>query len=972
MRYFFGDYVLDTQCYELQHAGESLKLRRKAFQVLAYLLLHRERVVPKQELLEHVWSDQFVGDEVLKACITALRKALGERGRTPRFVRTLHGQGYRFVAPVEEREHLPAANALPALHRRDGEGTTHQAEGSAPALAPRLADLGSISSEARDGEHKHITVLCGSLADVPALTARLGPESLYRLLQAWLALLQEVVHRYEGTLASSTEEGFMALFGAPTAQEDHARRAVLAALDLRERCHTHMTWPVLGCGSAVTLQLGLHSGLVVAGDLGASSARGYTAVGEATQMALRLQQHAAPGTICLSAATYALVQAEVESAPMDAIEIVGLPAPVPVYTVQGLRQRQAGVTGHGARVRSRFVGRTREMALLQTSLAQVAQGQGQVMGIVGDPGMGKSRLLAEFRRSLAGQSVTYYAGQCLPDGQMTPYLPVRDVVRQHCGLRTTDLPRAVMAAVRRCVQEAGLRPEEATPALLQLLDIPVQDAAFTRLSPEERKAWTFRVLHQLSRVASQRQPLVLAVEDMHWIDATSEAWLARLVERLAGVPMLVLVTYRPGYRPSWLGQSNATQVALPPLTPHDSLLLVQSVLQTATVPEAVGHEIVTKAAGNPFFLEELTWSVRTSGSTHPACTLPTTIQAVLSARLDRLPQAEKTLVQTAAVIGQEVPVPLLQAVADVAEDALPHLLERLQRAEVLYEIHLVPDPVYTFKHALTHEVAYGSLLHERRRALHAQIMAALETLAGDRVAEQVNRLAHHALRGEVWDKALYYYWKAGAMAGVRGAYREAAVCFEQALGALQHLPPSRDTIEQAIDLRFDLRNALFALGEHGPIFEHLHQAETLAQALGDQRRLGWVYAYMIRLFCPTADYDRALASGKRALAIATVLGEVGLQVTTQCLLGQAYYFLGAYARAIDCLRRNVVSLEGQLLREHFGLPVPASLYSRTWLVASLAELGAFAEGSVHGEEEVRIAEAVEQPYSLVQWVSPCN
>jgi DNA-binding winged helix-turn-helix (wHTH) protein len=188
MRYFFGDYVLDTQRHELQRAGESLKLRCKAFQVLAYLLVHRERVVPKQELLEHVWSDQFVGDEVLKACITALRKALGERGRTSRFVRTLHGQGYCFVVPVEVREHLPAADALPALHRRAGEGTTYQTEGPAPALALRLADLGSLSSEARDGEHKHITVLCGALADVPALTARLGPESLYRLLQAWLAL----------------------------------------------------------------------------------------------------------------------------------------------------------------------------------------------------------------------------------------------------------------------------------------------------------------------------------------------------------------------------------------------------------------------------------------------------------------------------------------------------------------------------------------------------------------------------------------------------------------------------------------------------------------------------------------------------------------------------------------------------------------------------------------------------------------
>ena len=313
------------------------------------------------------------------------------------------------------------------------------------------------------------------------------------------------------------------------------------------------------------------------------------------------------------------------------------------------------------------------MALLQASLAQVAQGQGQVLGILGEPGMGKSRLLAEFRQRLAGQAVTYYAGQCLPYGQATPYLPLRDVVRQHCGLGATDPPEAVTAAVHRCVQAAGLHPEEGAAVLLQLLEMPVEDAACTQRSPEERKALTFRVLHQLSQSVCQRQPLVLAVEDGHWIDATSEAWLATLVERLAGTPLLLLVTYRPGYQPPWLGQSSATQVALPRLTPQESLLVVQGVLQTATVPAAVGHEIVTKAAGNPFFLEELSWTARTSGPAHPALTLPTTIQAVLAARLDRLPLAEKRLVQTAAVIGSAVPVPLLQAVTDVAADALPHL-----------------------------------------------------------------------------------------------------------------------------------------------------------------------------------------------------------------------------------------------------------------------------------------------------------
>ena len=950
MRYLFGNYVLDTQRAELHGAGAPLKVRRKVLQVLVYLLAHRDRVVPKHELLEHLWPDQFVGDAVLKTCITALRKALGERGRAPRFVRTLHGQGYRFVAAVEVREHRPPDEVPPARPRHPGEDTTHQAEAPAPALVPPLADLRSTPVEVHDGEHKQLTVLCGALAEVPSLTARLSPEGLYRLLQAWLALVQEVVQQYDGTLTLNAGERFTALFGAPAAQEDHARRAVLAACDLRERCQTALPQHAPGDACAVTMQLGVHSGPVVAGTLGGLPQRPYTAVGEATQVALRLQQDAAPGMVCISATTYALVQEEVESAPAHTLAMAGLSAAVPIYTVYGLRQRRAGVTGHGTQVRSRFVGRAREMALLQASLAQVAQGQGQVIGILGEPGMGKSRLLAEFRQRLAGQAVTYYEGHCLPYGQATPYLPLRDVVRQHCGLRATDPPEAVTAAVHRCVQAAGLHPEEGAAVLLQLLEMPVEDAACTQRSPEERKALTFRVLHQLSQSVCQRQPLVLAVEDGHWIDATSAAWLATLVERLAGTPLLLLVTYRPGYQPPWLGQSSATQVALPRLTPQESLLVVQGVLQTATVPAAVGHEIVTKAAGNPFFLEELSWTARTSGPAHPALTLPTTIQAVLAARLDRLPPTEKRLVQTAAVIGSAVPVPLLQAVTDVAADALPHLLERLQGAELLYETSLVPVPVYTFKHVLTQEVAYGSLLQDQRRALHAQVVKALEALAGDRLAEQVERLAYHALRGEVWDKAVPYCQQAGARALDHGAFHEALAYFDQAIQALTHLPDHSDTRRRAIDLRLAVRRPLVALGEYRRSLALLGEAEALARTLDDRVRLGQVLAHRAVALRQTGDLDGAIAAGQQALDLAAALGDSAMQVQASHSLGQAYYFSGEFGRAAELLRWSVEAADREA-----GTTSPLRFESRTWLVRTLSALGAFAEGRCHGEDALRLA-----------------
>jgi tetratricopeptide (TPR) repeat protein len=287
----------------------------------------------------------------------------------------------------------------------------------------------------------------------------------------------------------------------------------------------------------------------------------------------------------------------------------------------------------------------------------------------------------------------------------------------------------------------------------------------------------------------------------------------------------------------------------------------------------------------------------------------------------------------------------------------------LQAAEFLYETHLFPDLEYTFKHALTHEVAYGSLLHERRRTLHAGIIEALERLAPERLAEQVDRLAHHAFRGEVWDKAVAYGRQAGAKALTRSAYREAVAAFEQALVALQHLPEDQDTLAQAIDLRFDLLLALLPLGEYGRIFDSLRDAERLAEVLGDQHRLGQATVRMINYFYVRGDYDRALASGQRARAIATALGELALQVQTHFYLGQVYYTLGDYQQAIDLLQWNVAALTGELLQERLGLPGLASVVSQHWLVRCLAELGAFTEGRILGDEAIQMAETADHPFS---------
>jgi predicted ATPase len=523
--------------------------------------------------------------------------------------------------------------------------------------------------------------------------------------------------------------------------------------------------------------------------------------------------------------------------------------------------RHAGVARRGPRVQSPFVGRERELELLHARLAQAAGGQGQIVGIVGEPGMGKSRLLAEWRQRLHAHGVTYLEGRCLSHGSATPYLPVLDLLRAHCGITPADGDDAITAKVCGSLQAVGLAPDTEAPYLLHLLGVETATAQVAGSSPDMLKAHTFATLRQLWLKSSPQHPLILAVEDLHWIDPTSEELVVSLVEGLSGAALLVLGTYRPGYRPAWLEKSYATQLTLPPLSAQDSVQVVQAVLQQEMVPLPLAEALLAKAQGNPFFLEELAQTLveQDVGRGEPAgqsprlqssrteFQLPPTVQAVLAARIDRLAPEAKRLLQTAAVIGTDVPVPLLQAIAELPAAALHQGLAHLQAAEFLYETHRFPEHAYTFKHALTHEVAYGSLLQERRRVLHARIVEALEAFAGGGVAEQVDRLAHHALRGEIWDKALVYGRQAGEKAMTRSAHHEAVRYFEQALRALAHLPETRDTREQAIDLRLALRSALHPCGDLGRALAYLHEAETLAAALDEPRRsISTSWAHMIR------------------------------------------------------------------------------------------------------------------------------
>src|SRR5262249_30036287 len=460
-------------------------------------------------------------------------------------------------------------------------------------------------------------------------------------------------------------------------------------------------------------------------------------------------------------------------------------------------------------------------------------------------------------------------------------------------------------------------------------------------------------------------------------DAETQALLERLVESLPTTRLLLLVNYRPEYQHGWGSKTYYTQLRLDPLEPTSAAEVLQTLLGDHPSLAPLTPLLIARTGGNPFFLEE---SVRTLVETGmlngerrayrlakalDSLQVPATVQAVLAARIDRVPPEDKRLLQTAAVIGTEVPWPLLQVIADVPEEAMHQGLARLQAAEFLYEARLFPELAYTFKHALTHEVTYGSLLQERRRVLHARIVEAIEGLYAERLTDQVERLAHHAVRSELWDKALAYCRQAGEWAAARSAYREAVAYFEQALAALEQLPERHDALEQAIDLRLELRNTLLPLDEQARVLEHLSAAESLAERLGDPQRLGRIVASLCFSLSIIGEHDRAIAAGQRALALATTSGAFDVQINAQNNLSAAYFAAGDYQQVLDVSQRMIAELTGERLYERFGLPIFPGLVCRGSVARCLAELGSFAEGAGIGEEALGLAETVAHPTSMV-------
>ncbi len=834
-----------------------------------------------------------------------------------------------------------------------------------------LAEKILTSKSALEGERKQVTVLFADLKGSMELLADRDPEEARKILDPVLELMMEAVHRYEGTVNQVMGDGIMALFGAPLAHEDHAVRACYAALRMQRRVNVYADEIQRGGGTPVQIRVGLNSGEVVVRSIGSDLHMDYTAVGQTTHLAARMEQMAKPGSALVTGDTLKLAEGFVQVRPLGTVTVKGLETSTQVYELTGTVPARSRLQASAARGLTRFVGRESELQQLAQALERAVAGHGQTVAVVGEPGVGKSRLVWEFARSHRTHGWLVLESGSVSYGRATPYLPVIELLKAYLRIQERDDQREIRERVAGKLLMLDRALEPLLTPLLTLLDVPVDDAAWDALDPPQRRQRTLEAVKRLLLRESQLQPLLVIFEDLHWIDSETQALLDGLIESLPTARVLLLVNYRPEYQHAWGRKTYYLQLRIDPLPPESAEELLNALLGQDRTLEPLKRVLIERTEGNPFFLEE---SVQTLVETKvlvgergayrmakapEALQIPATAQAILAARIDRLAPEDKRLLQAASVIGKDVPFALLQAIADMPEDTLRREVSHLQAAEFLYETSLFPDLEYTFKHALTHEVAYGGVLQDRRRALHGRIVEAIEALYPERLTEQVERLAHHAVRGELREKAVHYLRQAGGKAAARSALQDARAWFEQALGVLEALTESQSTLEQAFEIRLELRSVLHLLSEPRRGLERLREAETVARALNDDRRLGRVYALMTVAHAHFGELDEALACGTRGLEIAGALGELPLRILSTSLLEQAHYYRGEYERVVELATDNLAALPADRVYESFGNFAPASIYDRFWRVVGLAELGRFAQAAEDAAEAIRLAESTQ-------------
>jgi class 3 adenylate cyclase/tetratricopeptide (TPR) repeat protein len=815
--------------------------------------------------------------------------------------------------------------------------------GASPASAsphvytpPHLAASGLASPSAAEGERKLVTVLFVDVSGFTSLSEQLDPEDVHRLMNRAFELMLTAVHRYEGTVNQFLGDGIMALFGAPIAHEDHAQRAVHAALGIRRALDGYQEELQRQRGIAFQVRQGLNTGLVVVGSIGTNLRTDYTAVGDTTNTAARLQQAAERGRIIVSESTHRLVEGYFHTRPLGALTLKGKAEPVGAWEVISARQARTRLEVEAERGLTPYVGREAELRTLGELFEKARAGVGQTVFLVGEAGMGKSRLLHEFRRRLGGEA-TWLEGHCLSYGGSIAFHPVVDLLKRTFRIDEGDGEDTIARKIERSVLRLGEDLRGLVPYFRYLLSIDPGDPAVAALDPRQRRAEIHDALRRLLVRASEVRPQVMVYEDVHWIDPASEGSLLFSADSVPTSRILLILTYRPGYQHPLGERTYHTRIALTALPAEASAEMTRGVLAIARLPEGLSALVQGKAEGNPFFVEEVIKTLQEMGALRQTgegwtlsrrlddVVIPDTIQDVIMARIDRLEEAPKKTLQLASVIGREFTRRLLDRIAEL-RDRTEDFLRELKAIELIYEKALFPELAYMFKHALTHEVAYNSLLLQRRRELHRLIGHAIEELYADRLPEHYEILAHHFSKAEDWARAVDYLVRAAEKAGRAFAVREAVALYGQALEAAAH-PSAQVPRERRLALHRAKAAQHFVLGEFDQALTEGQHALALAREGGDREAEASALAAIGFTTMWAQDLDGALSYAAQAVGAAQAAGAEAALGSGYLTTGYVHALAGRLPQAQETLPLAVrhTGAAGDLAGQSLALQITAFL-----------------------------------------------
>jgi DNA-binding winged helix-turn-helix (wHTH) protein/class 3 adenylate cyclase/predicted ATPase len=996
MHYVFDSYTLDPEHYELHRGNTLVRLEPRVFNLLAYLVQHPGHTVTKEDLWAQVWPQlPIFSDQSLKKCVQQARKALGDAGQTPRYIQTVRSRGYRFIAPVEVRPQAES-NAqpltVPDTQIQADEPSRDQGDAVSPPGPVPSVPL-PISSPAQDkasalhppehdwpdAEWRQLTVLTCRLVNVAAPTVALDPEVRLEVIRDYQAICTEVLHQFDGPMPQYRGTELEAHFGYPQAYEDAARRAVLAGLGIVEGMveltqRLKRDWDV-----QLAVRVGIHTGLEVVAVPQHGNHHDPLALGDTRTIATQLQDLAKPGTMLISQTTLRLVDGYFVCEALGTHMLEETAEPLAVYQVLRKSTDQHRLDVAITKGLTPFVGREQEVGLLRERWEQATDGQGQVVVLSGEAGIGKSRLVQVLKGHLNGQAHTWIEYRCSPYYQQSAFYPIIEHVQRLLQFHADDTPEERLHKLEEVLRPYSFALDKVIPLFATLLSIPLSAPyAPLSLTPEQQKQKILEALLVWLLQEAERQPVCMIVEDLHWVDPSTLEWLTLLIDQLPTAHVLLLLVHRPDFRPPWASRSYLTQIMLSRLSRRHVETMVQRITDSKALPTEVLHHLVATTDGVPLFVEELTKMVLESGLIKeregqyelagplPALAIPTTLHDSLMTRLDRLGSA-KQVAQLGAVVGREFAYEILQAVAPLEEATLQQGLAQLVTAELLYQRGFPPQARYMFKHALIQEAAYESIPKSTRRRFHQQLAEVLGVRFPETCKTHPELLAYHYTEASLSEQAIPYWRRAGQCAIERSANVEAISHLMKGLEVLKTLPATPKYIQQELMLQLALGSPLLVVKGHtDPEVERAYtRAQELCQQVGEPLQRFAALVGLWRFYLNQTRLNKALELVEECFSIAQRLQDQTLLLEIHLMLGSTLQCLGEFVSARVHLEHGIALYDPQQCHSLvFSRATDPGVYCLSWAAWTLWMLGYPTQALTMSHKALTLAQQLSHAYSL--------